>query len=218
MLETGVRILRLLTAAVTARAALALPVHEQLAAAWHVPADARAAAPRRARPVGRPRVQRLGLRRPRRRLDRRQPHGATIAGLAAINGPRHGGLTRRVAALFDELKKAARSRWRAGAARARPHLHAGLRPHALSRRRRPRRDAVRPAARGRARARPNSPSPSGWRRGRTADRPQAQRRFHHRHGRARARPAQGLPRWPSSCWAAPWAGSPMRWSRPPMAA
>jgi citrate synthase len=31
-------------------------------------------------------------------------HGSTIAGLAAINGPRHGGLTRRVAALFDQLK------------------------------------------------------------------------------------------------------------------
>jgi citrate synthase len=31
-------------------------------------------------------------------------HGATIAGLAAINGPRHGGLTRRVSALFDSLK------------------------------------------------------------------------------------------------------------------
>ena len=50
-------------------------------------------------------------------------YGATMAGLAALNGPRHGGLTRRVAALFDDLKKAARPRRRAGAARARPHLH-----------------------------------------------------------------------------------------------
>src|SRR5437879_7902230 len=39
MLETGVRILRLLTAAVTAEPVSALPVHEQLAAAWHVPAE-----------------------------------------------------------------------------------------------------------------------------------------------------------------------------------
>jgi citrate synthase len=31
-------------------------------------------------------------------------HGSVIGGLAAINGPRHGGLTRRVAALFDSLK------------------------------------------------------------------------------------------------------------------
>jgi citrate synthase len=31
-------------------------------------------------------------------------YGATMAGLAAINGPRHGGLTRRVATLFDDLR------------------------------------------------------------------------------------------------------------------
>lgn len=36
-------------------------------------------------------------------------HGSTIAGLAAINGPRHGGLTRRVAALFESLKAEADS-------------------------------------------------------------------------------------------------------------
>src|SRR5207244_1510280 len=33
-------------------------------------------------------------------------YGSTIAGLAAINGPRHGGLTRRVAGMFDRLDKA----------------------------------------------------------------------------------------------------------------
>jgi citrate synthase len=33
-------------------------------------------------------------------------YGATMAGLAALNGPRHGGLTRRVASLFDDLKNA----------------------------------------------------------------------------------------------------------------
>src|SRR5260370_21968931 len=32
-------------------------------------------------------------------------YGSTMAGLAAINGPRHGGLTRRVASLFDDLGK-----------------------------------------------------------------------------------------------------------------
>src|SRR5262249_42890385 len=31
---------------------------------------------------------------------------STVAGLAAINGPRHGGLTREVARLFDELRGA----------------------------------------------------------------------------------------------------------------
>src|SRR6185369_108133 len=39
MLETGVRILRLLTAAVTLEPLSPLPVHEQLAAAWSVPAE-----------------------------------------------------------------------------------------------------------------------------------------------------------------------------------
>ena len=72
MLETGVRVLRLLTAAVTARPLSALPVHQELAAAWKVPPAARTAPARGAGPVGGSRVQRLGLRRPRRRLDRRQ--------------------------------------------------------------------------------------------------------------------------------------------------
>ena len=86
-------------------------------------------------------------------------HGSTIAGLAAINGPRHGGLTRRVAALFDELKADRRSRGGARQAAGRRLRPAGLRPSALSRRRRPRRDAVRDAARDRCPTRRNSPSP-----------------------------------------------------------
>ncbi len=103
MLETGVRILRLLTAAVTGEPLSALPVHEQLAAAWGVPANApliRAAlvlsadhefnASTFAARV----VASTGA----------NLHGSTIAGLAAINGPRHGGLTRRVSALLDSLK------------------------------------------------------------------------------------------------------------------
>ncbi len=104
MLETGVRILRLLTAAVTLEPLSALPIHEQLAAAWTVPADKvpliRAAlvlsadhefnASTFAARV----VASTGA----------NLHGSTIAGLAAINGPRHGGLTRRVTALFDSLK------------------------------------------------------------------------------------------------------------------
>ena len=107
MLETGVRVLRLLTAAVTARPPSALPIHEQLATAWKVPADrapilravlvlladhefnASAFAARVVASTG------------------ANLYGATIAGLAALNGPRHGGATRRVAALFDEVKGAA---------------------------------------------------------------------------------------------------------------
>jgi citrate synthase len=106
MLETGVRTLRLLTAAVTARPPSALPVHEQLAAAWRVPThlapvlravlvlladhefNASAFAARVVASTG------------------ANLYGATIAGLAALNGPRHGGATRRVAALFDDVKRA----------------------------------------------------------------------------------------------------------------
>ncbi|UYN97403.1 MAG: citrate synthase family protein [Enhydrobacter sp.] len=104
MLETGVRILRLLTAAVTREPISAAAVHEQLAAAWNVPREhvpllraalvlsadhefnASAFAARVVASTG------------------ANLHASTLAGLAAINGPRHGGLTRRVAALFDELR------------------------------------------------------------------------------------------------------------------
>ncbi|OFX05054.1 MAG: hypothetical protein A3D94_19180 [Alphaproteobacteria bacterium RIFCSPHIGHO2_12_FULL_66_14] len=105
MLETGVRVLRLLTAAVTARPLSPLPVHEQLAASWKVPPEhahllraalvlsadhefnASAFAARVVASTG------------------ANLYGAATAGLAALNGPRHGGLTRRVSALFDELKR-----------------------------------------------------------------------------------------------------------------
>jgi citrate synthase len=104
MLETGVRVLRLLAAAVTARPPSPLPIHEQLAVAWRVPADrvpvlravlvlladhefnASAFAARVVASTG------------------ANLYGATMAGLAALNGPRHGGATRRVAAMFDDLK------------------------------------------------------------------------------------------------------------------
>ena len=104
MLETAVRVLRLLAAAVTARPPSILPVHEQLAVAWRVPADrvpvlravlvlladhefnASAFAVRVVASTG------------------ANLYGAIMAGLAALNGPRHGGATRRVAAMFDELK------------------------------------------------------------------------------------------------------------------
>lgn len=106
MLETGVRVLRLLTAAVTARPLSALPVHEELAAAWRVPVkhapllraalvlsadhefNASAFAARVVASTG------------------ANLYGAITAGLAALNGPRHGGLTRRVAVLFDDLRNA----------------------------------------------------------------------------------------------------------------
>lgn len=106
MLETGVRILRLLTAAVTGEPLSDRPVHEQLAVAWRVPAgyapliraalvlsadhefNTSAFAARVVASTG------------------ANLYGSTMAGLAAINGPRHGGLTRRVASLLNTLKDA----------------------------------------------------------------------------------------------------------------
>ena len=107
MIETGVRILRLLTAAVTAEPVSPLPVHEQLAAAWHVPAD-RAPLIRAALVLSADHEFNASAFAARVVASTgANLHGSTIAGLAAINGPRHGGLTRRVSALFDELTQAA---------------------------------------------------------------------------------------------------------------
>jgi len=106
MLETGGRILRLLTAAVTSQPLSDRPVHQQLAEAWNVSAEctpllraalvlsadhefnASAFAARVVASTG------------------ANLYGSTIAGLVAINGPRHGGQTRHVANLFDELRLA----------------------------------------------------------------------------------------------------------------
>ena len=106
MLETGVRVLRLLTAAVTARPPSALPIHEQLATAWKVPANRT--------PVLRAVLVMLADHEFNASAFAARVvastganlYGATIAGLAALNGPRHGGATRRVAALFDDVKRA----------------------------------------------------------------------------------------------------------------
>jgi citrate synthase len=104
MLETGVRILRLLTAAVTSEPLSALPVHEQLAAAWNVPAD-RAPLIRAALVLSADHEFNVSTFAARVVASTgANLHGSTIAGLAAISGPRHGGLTRRVATLFDSLK------------------------------------------------------------------------------------------------------------------
>lgn len=106
MLETGVRILRLLAAAVTGHPLSGSPIHEQVSAAWNVPADlvpliraalvlsadhefnASAFAARVVASTG------------------ANLHASTMAGLVAINGPRHGGLTRRVASLLADLAAA----------------------------------------------------------------------------------------------------------------
>ncbi len=106
MLETGARILRLLTAAVTAEPVSALPVHEQLANAWNVP-PARAPLIRAALVLSADHEFNASAFAARVVASTgANLYGATMAGLAAINGPRHGGLTRHVAALLDRLKQA----------------------------------------------------------------------------------------------------------------
>lgn len=104
MLETGVRILRLLTAAVVRQAPSNRPVHEQLADAWNLPPD-------RARVIRAALVLSADHEFNTSAFATRvvastgtNLYGAIMAGLAAINGPRHGGLTRRVATLLDELR------------------------------------------------------------------------------------------------------------------
>ena len=106
MLETGVRVLRLLTAAVTAQPVSALPVHEQLARAWNVRPE-HASLLRAALVLSADHEFNASAFAARVVASTgANLYGAITAGLAALNGPRHGGLTRRVASLFDDLKKA----------------------------------------------------------------------------------------------------------------
>jgi citrate synthase len=105
MLETGARILRLLTAAVTSRPLSDQPVHEQLAEAWHVPIE-HAALIRAALALSADHEFNASAFAARVVASTgANLYGATMAGLVAINGPRHGGLTRRVAALFNDLEE-----------------------------------------------------------------------------------------------------------------
>lgn len=106
LLETGVRVLRLLTAAVTARPLSAQPVHQQLAEAWGVP-PAHALLLRAALVVMADHEFNASTFAARVVASTgANLYGAAMAGLAALNGPRHGGGTRRVAALFDDARKA----------------------------------------------------------------------------------------------------------------
>ncbi len=106
MLEAGVRVLRLLTAAITGRPPSALPAHAQLAAAWRVP-DQYAGLIRAALVLSADHEFNTSTFAARVVASTgANLYGAVTAGLAAINGPRHGGVTRRVAGLFDDVRKA----------------------------------------------------------------------------------------------------------------
>lgn len=106
MIETGVRILRLLTAAVAREPVSAVPVHQQLASAWSVPAD-RVPVIRAALVLSADHEFNTSAFAARVVASTGATlYGAVEAGLAAINGPRHGGLTRHVSRLFSELEEA----------------------------------------------------------------------------------------------------------------
>jgi citrate synthase len=107
MLETGVRILRLLAAAVTSQPLSDQPVHQQLTEAWHV-APEHAALIRAALVLSADHEFNASTFAARVVASTGTNfYGSTMAGLVAINGPRHGGLTRRVAGMLNELADAA---------------------------------------------------------------------------------------------------------------
>ena len=102
---TGARLLRLLVAAFVAGDPGPGPIHEQLARAW------------RATPVAAEIIRVALVLCADHELNvstftvrcvasaRSTPYAAVLAGLSALQGPRHGGSTARVAALFDEAER-----------------------------------------------------------------------------------------------------------------
>lgn len=107
MLETGARILRLLAAAVTGQPLSDRPIHEQVAAAWNVPAE-HAALIRAALVLSADHEFNASAFAARVVASTgANLYASTMAGLVAINGPRHGGQTRRAARLLADLEEAA---------------------------------------------------------------------------------------------------------------
>jgi citrate synthase len=106
MLETGARIVRLLAAAVTGQPLSDRPIHEQVAAAWNVPAG-QAALIRAALVLSADHEFNASAFAARVVASTgANLYASTMAGLVAINGPRHGGLTRRVASQLSDLATA----------------------------------------------------------------------------------------------------------------
>ncbi|MDA1101201.1 MAG: citrate synthase family protein [Proteobacteria bacterium] len=104
--RTGAGLLRLLTGGFTGKAPSLEPIHAQLSAHWA--GDGAAASLIRAALVLCADHELNASTFTVRCVasTRAIPHGAVMAGLAALQGPRHGGQTARVAALFDEAAAA----------------------------------------------------------------------------------------------------------------
>ncbi|MDP6691769.1 MAG: citrate synthase family protein [Alphaproteobacteria bacterium] len=101
--RTGADLLRLLTAGFTSKKPSIEPIHAQLAAHWG--GDAAAAKLIRAALVLCADHELNASTFTVRCVasTRATPYGAVMAGLSALQGPRHGGQSARVAALFDEV-------------------------------------------------------------------------------------------------------------------
>ncbi|MDD9902849.1 MAG: citrate synthase family protein [Rhodospirillaceae bacterium] len=99
---TGARVLRLLVAAIVGGAPGSGPIHRQLAAAWGASPEA-ADVIRTALVLSADHELNVSAFTVRCVASARStPYAAVQAGLTALQGPRHGGQTARVAALFDE--------------------------------------------------------------------------------------------------------------------
>ena len=102
---TGARILRLLVAAAVASDPAPGAVHERLARAWGASREA-AEVIRTALVLCADHELNVSAFAVRCVASARStPYAAVLAGLAALQGPRHGGETARVAALFDEADR-----------------------------------------------------------------------------------------------------------------
>lgn len=104
--RTGASLLRLLTAGFTGKAPSIEPIHAQLSAHWG--GDGAAARLIRAALVLCADHELNASTFTVRCVasTRATPYGAVMAGLSALQGPRHGGQSARVAALFDEVAAA----------------------------------------------------------------------------------------------------------------
>ena len=108
--RTGAGLLRLLTAGFTGKAPSIEPIHAQLAARWtrdgtHIPgADKLIRAALVLCADHELNASTFTVRCVA--STRATPYGAVMAGISALQGPRHGGQSARVAALFDEVAAA----------------------------------------------------------------------------------------------------------------
>ena len=102
---TGARILRLLVAAIVSDEPSPGLIHEQLAAAWSA-SPAAAEVIRTALVLSADHELNVSAFTVRCVASARStPYAAVLAGLAALQGPRHGGETARVSALFEEAER-----------------------------------------------------------------------------------------------------------------